>query len=129
MKTAVAHVKRVRGIDGFEASIDLDFSVSIHKFVKIRHKDNPLVLPDGSAHGANHCLVILIGGKDVMLANYHEEYNGSVTADVFLTAPASNLPQTSLEGATGTYVDVYAAMIWAAAHRFDAKVVREAVRG
>jgi len=126
MRFVQASVIRVAGCEGFDADIDLGFGVHVHRLVRMRRRDLPY---EYAGHGqeANHCLVCLVGGKPVLLVDAREDGKW-VTADVFLTAPTAQFPQVALPGLPGKYVDVYAAMLWAAAQGWDARLVREALK-
>ena len=109
------------------STLDLGFGVSLQRLVKIRRTEPQISYPADNSHEAAHCLVVLIGGKDVLVSDY-EEVNGCVVADVFVTAPTAHLPQVAVPGVPGTFVDVYAAMRWAESTGWDARQLREVLK-
>lgn len=122
----LATVLRVCGCEGFEADIDLGFGVHVHRHVRLRRREDQYVYA-GKGAEANHCLVVLVGGKQVLLHDACEEARW-VVADVYLTSPQARLPQVSVAGSLGAFIDVHAAMCWAAGVGWDARKLREALR-
>jgi len=122
-----AHVERARGFDAFDATLELGFDVVLRRQVRMRRSDPLINVPAGRMGDANHCLVILIGGKDVTLVEAKEE-RGVVTASVFLTHSGTELPAVDVPGLAGRFIDVYEALRWADAQGWNPKVVREALK-
>ncbi|OPZ66145.1 MAG: hypothetical protein BWY85_00081 [Firmicutes bacterium ADurb.Bin506] len=126
MRTLSASVIRVHGCEGFEADLDLGFGVHLRKHVRIRRRDSHYDF-SGKGSEANHCLVVLIGGKDVILRDPREEARW-ISADVYVTYPTSMIALSALPEHPGQYVDVHEAMRWAASQGWEARHLREALR-
>jgi hypothetical protein len=126
MRTLNASVLRVHGCEGFEADVDLGFGVRLRKHIRIRRREAHYDYT-GKGSEANHCLVVLVGGKDVILRDAREEARW-VVADVYVTYPTSMIALADLPDMTGQFVDVYAAMKWAAMQGWEARHLREALR-
>lgn len=125
-KLYTATVAKVCGCDGFDAIVDLGFGVSVKKHVRIRRREENYRY-DGKGSECNHCLVVLIGGKEVLIHDVRDEARW-VVADVFITCPTSTLPQVQVAGMGGQFVDVHAAMCWAEGQGWEARRVREALK-
>lgn len=84
-----AHVERVRGTTALSLRIDLGFGVNVLKRVSIRR--SPIVSTADDAQRANHCLIILVGGKRVVIGNVDHDLSetGIPTADVYVDAPGA----------------------------------------
>lgn len=121
-----AIVLRVIGCDAFDANIELGFGVSVRKVVRLRRRA-PVYLYDGFAPQANHCLVVLIGGKEVVLENPVED-GRAVIADVYFTAVGVFFPVVSIPGIVGSFISVHEAMHMASTLGWDARQVREGLK-
>lgn len=131
-----ASTVRVHSVNAVEASVDLDFGVTVRKvfiFAGVRVAD----IPQRLRKEALHCLVVLLGGKRLLVqpAEAEREQWGrrpEVHARVFLDARICGTPiglTTGLPGLTGAFLEVTPFLRHLQEHEFDLQFVKNALRG
>jgi hypothetical protein len=114
-KTFKAKTTRVHSVGAIEVLIDLDFGVSISKVITL---DGllPSDIPETEKNKAQHCLIVLLGGKKLLLQPDPTESNfwgrkPDVRSRVFLDERIFGTPvgmTTGVSNEDGDFLDVVA---------------------
>jgi hypothetical protein len=112
-RTFRAKTVRVHSIGVVEVSLDLDFGVRVTKVLSIEGM-RPSEIPEHLHSNAMHCLVVLLGGKRLLIQPDPVEREGwgripSVRARVFVDEKVHGTPvglTTNIADATGDLLDV-----------------------
>lgn len=127
-----ARTQRVQSVRRIEALVDLDFAVQIRRTFLLDALQLP-PLDEAMIARAKHCLVVLIGGKQLLVRpdpntrwNWH--LMPEILARVFLNERVFGRPVGYIElmpEAQGPVLEVAPYMNWLASQRFDVDLVRE----
>lgn len=129
-KLLAARVVRVHSANKVELDVDLGFGVRIVRAFTLEGLDNRTV-PDELATRAVHALVVLVGGKDVLIRPESMKPEAR-RAGVYLNTRIFGTPVgfvADVPGLPRPILDVAAFLNWIAAQDFDIALVRDVVHG
>jgi hypothetical protein len=129
-KLLPARVMRVYSANRVELDIDLGFGVRVARSFHLDGID-PKTIPDAAARDAVHALVVLIGGKQVLVRPEHTRSDAR-RASVYLNERIFGTPVGFVGEAPGlprAILDVAVFFNWIAAQSFNVALVREVVHG
>ena len=125
----LAHVNHVIDVPRLDVTLDLGFSVLARRVVTV---SIPGLCTGTHYKDAMHCLVILVGGKEIFVETSPESGSADiVTAAVYVERPdVGRLPFTVEHKlySTPPLMAVAECMTWSAAHNFDAKLLRATLK-
>ena len=125
-----AVVVRVHNLSRIECCLDLGFGVSLnHSFSMLGF--DPKLVPDEQRREAVHALVVLIGGKNVLLEPESDKPNVK-SARIYLNERVYGTPVgyvANVPKLPRPILDVAMFMEWLSGVGFDAKRAREVIRG
>lgn len=125
-----ARVVRVHSASRVELDIDLGFGVRLVRVFALEGVDARQI-PESQASEAVHALVVLIGGKQVLVRPEHRKSDAR-RASVFLNERVFGTPVgfvADVPGLPRPILDVAMFFNWIAARAFDIGLVREVVHG
>lgn len=129
-----AHTNRVLNLNCVQVALDLNFGVTLQKNIIVEGIDGHAV-PAAKRSDAMHCLVLLVGGRDLILHTDDSTIDGFLKSRVFLEAAAPAAPDGTLAvpyGLSEPRMEVGLAWAWAARGGFDhrglAALMREVPR-
>ena len=112
-RTFRAKTVRVHSIGVVEVSLDLDFGVRVSKVLSIEGI-RPLEIPEHLHSNAMHCLVVLLGGKKLLVQPNPDDREAwgrmpTIRARVFVDEKVHGNPiglTTNIDGVDGDLLDV-----------------------
>ena len=93
---------------------------------------DPSAVPERLHDDALKCMVMLIGGKPVLLHTRPDQHTSAPVARVYRNQKVAAPPEQTTGDPTGrgdVLVEIGAFMQWAATERFNINVVRQAITG
>jgi hypothetical protein len=120
-----AHVKRVINPSCVDVAITLNFGIVLNKNIILEGTDTHS-LNDAAKKAATHCLVLILGGRDIIVHTDDSLIDGHIKARVYIDQTACALPVGMLQpfGLYDLYPEVGTLYEWAAQNSFDADKVR-----
>jgi len=115
--------------NSIEARIDLGFGVSITKCVRVEGIDRDLI--KSRARLATHCMVVLIGGKRILVHVGKSNAEGPVVGRVYLDEKVYHEPEGYVIplGLDAPKLEIGIYMTWLAAQGFDIAVAKRTLNG
>lgn len=129
-KLMPARVARVLSVSRVELDVDLGFGVHVTRTFSVEGID-PKAVRDDEATKAVHALVVLIGGKNVLIAP-ETRRSDARRASLYLNERLRGTPVglvAEAPGLTRSVLDVAVFFNWIAERSFDVSLVREVVYG
>lgn len=129
-KLLPARVVRVHSASRVELDVDLGFGVRISRTFQIDGIDSKAI-PADQVSAAVHALVVLVGGKSVLLSPEHTKPDAR-RGSVYLNERLHGTPVGfvgDVPGLSKPILDVAMFFNWIAAQSFDVGLVREVVHG
>lgn len=132
-----ARTLRVQSVARIEATIDLDFGVMIRRTIVLDGLTLPRDMPDDLRQRAKHCLVVLIGGKRLVIrpdARSRDRWNSmpEIPSRVYLAERVCGKPIGFIEtlpDANGSVLELAPYLTWLATQHFDVDLVKETMNG
>lgn len=123
-----SRIHRVPTYSSVIAHMDLGFGVFVQKEITVEGVTSTMVKDQWKE--ATHCLVVLCGGKDVLLYvdGSEKRYVGRIYVPEWVPASPA-IPLSTPPGFKDGMVEVGSWMSWARDHGFDAKILRAALKG
>jgi hypothetical protein len=120
----------VVNLNCLEVAVSLNFGVQVCKNVVMEGVD-PRAIPNAMRSDAQHCLVLLVGGKDLLVQTDDATLDGHLKARVFLDTPDQDLAWAAgfPDGLDRRYPEVATLYAWAGEQGYDPAAVRTALRG
>jgi len=120
---------RVLSFNNIEAQVDLGFGVSVQKRVYIEGIDRELIKSMSKA--ATHCLVVLLGGKRILLHVQKPDAEGQIIARVYLNERVYHDPEgfVTPAGVDKPMLEIGIYMPWLAGQGFDIATVKRTLNG
>ena len=125
-----ARVVRVRSLNCLEVDLDLGFGISVMKRIVLEGVDYRGI-PKALRSDAKHCLVVLLGGKRVVVHTDQSKQDGFILGRVYLDERVYGKPEglTVPFGLTEPMLEVGAFYTWLAGKEFDVHLVKVAING
>ncbi len=126
----LARTVRVISFNALEVDIDLGFGVRTRRRVRVEGVDQ-LGVPAPMQRLAYHCLVVLVGGKRLLVQIDNPRMEGSILGRVFLDERVYHNPEgmASVPGLDAERLEVGLYFNWLAGRKFDVTVVRRTLNG
>ncbi|KKL74226.1 hypothetical protein LCGC14_2067010 [marine sediment metagenome] len=121
---------RVHSLNCVEVELQLGFGVSIKKLVLlegIEQKD----IPRSSRSEAKHCLVVLVGGKKVLVQADAQRKDNYVVGRVFLDEKVYGDPEGMMtpHGMDKALLEISTFYAWLATQKYDIQEVKAVLNG
>ncbi len=124
-----ARTHRVIHPSCIEVELSLNFGITVSKNVMLEGGDTRKLDPEQHKK-ANHCLVLIVGGRNLLLHTDDSLIDGHLHARVYLDAQGATLPFGMYPpyGLSEDYPEVGALYAWAVGIGYDADEVRSLMR-
>lgn len=124
-----AHVHKVLSPNCVDVEIDLNFGITLNKNIVLEGVDTR-TLSDAARRAATHCLVLIVGGRDIIIHTDDSLIDGHLKARVFLDVSGCDLPigMYTPFGLIDAFPEVSTIYTWAAENAFDADKVRSLMK-
>lgn len=127
-----AHTVRVHKVNCVEVDLDLNFGATLRKHLILESVD-PSSIPARQRADANHCMVLILGGQDLIVHTDDSAIDGFLRARVYLDHavpegfawPALTARPFGLDEHRAEVSMLYA---WASAQGFDVAGLRAVLR-
>ena len=121
---------RVHSLNCVEIDLQLGFGVSVRKSILLEGVQ-PKTIPRRLASGAKHCLVVLLGGKRVIVHVDDHRKDGFLVGRVYLDEKVYGDPVGMLEpfGLAKTLLEVSTFYAWLADREYDIAQVKAVLNG
>lgn len=124
-------VLRVRSINCLEVRLTLAFGISVEKSVVLEGVEKSHI-PEKRRQAAKRALIVLVGGKDVLVHTDTLVQDGFVTGRVYLDEriygdPAVGFVEPHLIGVPMLEISTF--YLWLRDKDFDVRLVKEALNG
>lgn len=123
----IANVIRVDSPVSIEASLDLGFGITVLRKI-ILETVSISDIPEGCRDRAFHCLIVLLGGKQVLAKVDDKRRDGVLVGRVYLTQQLRQPPVELTKVQGYDLVDVSDLFHWLKFGRFDVEVLKAALR-
>lgn len=124
------HTVRVKSLDSIEVELQLGFGVSIRKAVRLEGIE-AADIPGRLASDAKHCLVVLLGGKKVLVHTDEHRRGRFLVGRVYLDERTYGDPvgMATPFGLDVTRLDVSTFYDWLRKRSYDIKLVKAVLNG
>jgi hypothetical protein len=120
----------VRSVNCVEVDIDLGFGISVKKTVVLEGIDRADI-PKTLVSKAKHCLVVLLGGKNILIHIDDEQKDGHLYGRVFLDQKVFGDPEGLIKpfGLDEPRLEVSTFYAWLKDQGFDIVLVKNILNG
>ena len=126
-----ARTVRIINLNCVMVYLDLGFGISLQKNLVVEGIDGSVV-PPSQRPAATHCLVIIAGGRDLLVHTDDTTLDGFLKARVYLAAETPAAPEGTLAMPYGIdlpRMEVGLMWQWVARHGFDPRAVGRCLLG
>ncbi len=120
-----ARTVRVMNLNCVLVDLSLNFGVTISKNIVVEGIDGHAV-PQARRHDAMHCLVLIVGGRDLLLHTDDSTLDGYLKSRVYLDGTAPSYPDGTVAvpyGLDEPRIEVGLLWSWAQRNNFDPRAL------